>query len=66
MNTPLFIRHSLLFSITRKKKMVTSIPGALVKELNIVNKHWNLCNLFLKNINIVYFNTKFAYFSFFN
>jgi hypothetical protein len=39
-------------------------PDALVKQLNIVNKHWNLCNLLFKSMNNIYSNTKFAFFGF--
>jgi hypothetical protein len=40
--------------------------GALVKQLNMVKKNWNLYNLLFKSKNNVYFNAKFASFDFFN
>jgi hypothetical protein len=40
--------------------MLTTAPDALVEQLNIVNKHWNLCTLSFKSMNDVYFNIKFA------
>jgi hypothetical protein len=48
------------------RKMLTSAPGALVKQLNMVKKHWNLCNLLYKSMNNVYSNAKFASFGFLN
>jgi hypothetical protein len=42
--------------------MLTITFGALVKQLNIVNKYRNLCNLLFKSMNNVYFNTKFVFF----
>jgi hypothetical protein len=56
--------HNYIIIIIRK--MLTSAPGALIKQLNMVNIYWNLYNLFFKIMNYVDSNTKFACFGFFN
>lgn len=42
--------------------MLIGAPGALVKEINIVVLHWNLCN----QCKSVVFNLKLALFDFLN
>jgi hypothetical protein len=46
--------------------MLTSAPGALVKEANIVNFFWKLYSQPLKNKKIVVFYANFSLFGIFN
>jgi hypothetical protein len=43
--------------------MLTSVPEALVKELNKVRKYWNMCILLFKGIKNAIYNAKVALFS---
>jgi hypothetical protein len=48
------------------RKMLTSAPGALVKEANIVKFYWKLCSQPLKNIKSVIFYAEFSSFGILN
>ena len=43
--------------------MLTGVPGtrALVKEVNIVTSHWNLCNQLIKSLKSIYINLKLSF-----
>jgi hypothetical protein len=41
--------------------MLTSAPGTLVKELNIVIYYWNLCDHSFQNIKCALINTKVTF-----